>query len=224
MLINMSGIDNQWMGVDMNIEHLINFLKVTIFVVRDQRTYLLNQTVFTSKGVHVSWDRLGDISVASNVLRATKKRLGGELKTIYRGRTHKQPDLSKSVQKVFRMTVEIGLLNSSSSDDSIDPKYGIVDVLEAGEKSLKSSTLESFNKRVRHLAAGILTTDDDDNADDLPAYNGVFADDEGDFRLVFPSDVFEASDEDDENGQGGDGNGSDSEDDIISDSDTLLEN
>jgi hypothetical protein len=224
MLINMSGIDNQWMGVDMNIEHLINFLKVMFFVVRDQSTYLSNQTVFTSKGVHASWDRLGDISVASNVLRATKKRLGGELKTIYRGRTHKLPDLSKSVQKVFRMAVEIGLLDSSSSGDSIDPKYGIVDVLEAGKKSLKSSTLESFNKKVQHLAAGILTTDDDDNADDLPAYNGVFADDEGDFRLVFPSDVFEASDEDDENGQGGDGNGSDSEDDITSDSDTLLEN
>lgn len=31
MLVNMSGIDDQWMGVDMNIEHLINFLKVSIF-------------------------------------------------------------------------------------------------------------------------------------------------------------------------------------------------
>jgi len=40
MLINTSGLDNQWMGVDMNIEHLINFLKVTIFPTRDQCTYL----------------------------------------------------------------------------------------------------------------------------------------------------------------------------------------
>ena len=29
MLINMSGVDDEWMGVDMNIEHLINFLKVS---------------------------------------------------------------------------------------------------------------------------------------------------------------------------------------------------
>ena len=36
MLINMSGIDDQWMGVDMNIEHLINFLKVTTPNVHDQ--------------------------------------------------------------------------------------------------------------------------------------------------------------------------------------------
>ena len=35
MLINTSGIDGQWMGVDMNIEHLINFLKVVIFTARD---------------------------------------------------------------------------------------------------------------------------------------------------------------------------------------------
>jgi hypothetical protein len=31
-LINMSGTDDQWMGVDMNIEHLINFLKVNILL------------------------------------------------------------------------------------------------------------------------------------------------------------------------------------------------
>lgn len=40
MLINTSGIDDQWMGVDMNIEHLINFLKVIIIVVCDQRVDL----------------------------------------------------------------------------------------------------------------------------------------------------------------------------------------
>ena len=40
MLVNMSGIDDQWMGVDMNIEHLINFLKVTVFTPHNQRAYL----------------------------------------------------------------------------------------------------------------------------------------------------------------------------------------
>ena len=40
MLINMSGIDDQWMGVGMNIEHLINFLKVTFFTPHNQRAYL----------------------------------------------------------------------------------------------------------------------------------------------------------------------------------------
>ena len=40
MLVNMSGIDDQWMGVDMNIEHLINFLKVTVFTPRNQHAYL----------------------------------------------------------------------------------------------------------------------------------------------------------------------------------------
>ena len=173
--------------------------------------------MFASKGVHASWDRLGDISAASNVLRTTKKHLGRELKTIYHGWSHKQPDLSKSVWKVSRMATEIGLLDSSSSDDSIDSKYRIVDVVEAGEKTLKSSTLESFNKKARHLAAGILTTDNDENIEDLPAYNGAFTDDEEDTELVFPSDVFETGSESDKESD------SDGEDDGMSDSDTLLD-
>jgi len=179
--------------------------------------------VFTSKGVHGSWDRLGDISAASNVLRATKKRLGQELKTIYRGRTHKVPDLSKSVWKVSQMATEMGLLDAGSPDDPIDIKYGVVDVLETGEKFLKSSTLESFNKKSRSLAAGILTVDDDENAEELPAYFSAFTDDDGDVGLVFPSDIFETSGEDDDSGQDDGGGGGDDEDDDMSDSDTLLE-
>jgi len=40
MLINMSGVDDQWMGVDMNIEHLTNFLKVIVLNAHDQCVYL----------------------------------------------------------------------------------------------------------------------------------------------------------------------------------------
>jgi len=178
------------------------------------------QGVFTSKGVHASWDRLGDISAASNILRAIKKRLGMELKTIYRGRTHKIPDLSRSVWKVYKMAIEMSLLDSGSQDDSIDAKYGAVDILESGEKLLKASTLELFNRKAHSLAAGILTTDDDENTEVLPAYDGAFTDEEGDIGLVFPSDIFETNDEDNESGESDD---SDDNDDITSDSDMLLD-
>lgn len=173
--------------------------------------------MFASKGVHASWDRLGDISAASNVLRATKKHLGRELKTIYRGRTHKQPDLSKSVWKVSRMAIETGLLDSSSTDDSINSKYRVIDIIEAGGKTLKSSTLESFNKKVWCLVAGILMTDDDESIEDLPPYDGAFTDDEEDAELVFPSDIFETGGGSDKESD------SDGEDDGMSDSDTLLD-
>ena len=33
--VNMSGINDQWIGVDMNIERLSNFSKVTGFATRD---------------------------------------------------------------------------------------------------------------------------------------------------------------------------------------------
>lgn len=169
--------------------------------------------MFTSKGVHASWDRLGDISATSNILRAVKKRLGRELKTIYRGRTHKVPDLSRSVWKVSEKAIEIGLLKKTHLGDSIDAEYGVIDILEGGEKSLRLSTLESFNKKTRSLAAGILTMDEDEDTGDLPVYSGAFMgdDDEDDIGLDFPGDLFEASDED-------------GEDDEMSDSDTLLEN
>ena len=107
------------------------------------------------------------------------------------------------------MAIETGSLNNSSLGDSIDSKYGVVDILEAGEKSLKSSTLDSFNKKAQCLAVGILTTDkdNDENVEDLPAYSGMFGNDD-------------TSDEDNKSDREDDWNG---EDDEMSDSDTLLE-
>jgi hypothetical protein len=183
------------------------------------------KVVFTSKGVHASWDRLGDISAASNVLRATKRHLGRELKTIYHGRTHKVPDLSRSVWKVSKTATEMNLLDSESPDDPIDTKHGVVDILETGERLLKSSTLESFNKKAHSLAAGILTTDEGEETETLPAYNcGGFTDDEEGVGLSFPSDSFEMSDGDSESGKDDDSDGDDDDDDdVMYDSDVLLE-
>ena len=115
------------------------------------------------------------------------------------------------MQKVTQTAIEVGLLNSGSSDDSIDPKYVVADVLEAGGKTLKSSTLGSFNKKARQLASGILMVDDDDRVEGLPAYSGALLDDDEDV---------ETSGEDDESDEEEDG---DSESDNMSDSDVLLD-
>lgn len=150
-----------------------------------------------------------------------KKCLGQELKTIYRGRTHKVPDLSRSVWKVLEKAIEIDLFDKDSSGDFIDAEDGVIDILEAGEKSLRSSTLESFNKKTRSLATGILTADDGENTQELPAYSGAFTDDDDEGAgSVFPSDIFWTSDEDDTSMGIDDFDG---EDDKMSDSDTLLE-
>ena len=47
MLINMSGVDDQWMGVDMNIEHLINFLKVSNLVAFNSHIHSMNYRRFS---------------------------------------------------------------------------------------------------------------------------------------------------------------------------------
>ena len=106
------------------------------------------------------------------------------------------------------------MLDKNSPDDLVDAKYKVVDILEAGEKSLKSSTLGSFNGKVRSFAAGILTTDDEENAEDLPVYSGGCVDDD---------DIFKASDEDDESERVDGSSDSDGEDNEMSDSDTSLE-
>lgn len=151
------------------------------------------------------------------------------------------------------MATEYGLLDGDSPDDPISSKYGVVDVLEAGEKALKSATLESFNKKARNLAGGILTTDDE-NADGLPdggestelvfpsdMFEATGGDDGCDEGLVFMDEMFETSDDDDEddkkeeeddnNNKDNDNNedednmdnGNDSEDDGMVDSDTFID-
>jgi len=121
------------------------------------------------------------------------------------------------------MVIELSLLDSGSPDDTVDAKYRVIDVLETREKLLKSSTLKLFNKKTRNLIAGILTTDDSENTEDLPAYDGALTGDEEGVGLVFPSDILEMSDEDDEIGKDDDNDDSDDDSSIMSDSDTLLE-
>ena len=57
MLVDISGLPGHWMAIDLNIEHLIGYLK----------------RLFTSKGVYSQWDRLGNISAAISHLQAIKK-------------------------------------------------------------------------------------------------------------------------------------------------------
>ena len=133
------------------------------------------------------------------------------------------------------MATEFGLLDGNSPDDSINSKYKVIDVLEAGEKALKSTTLESFNKKARSLTAGILTTDDSEDI-------GGLLDDREDAGLVFPSDIFDTGSGDDgceeslvfmdhmfgmsdeDSDEDGDMDGySDDEDDEMANSDILLE-
>ncbi|KAF8258084.1 hypothetical protein EI94DRAFT_1816167 [Lactarius quietus] len=58
MLVNPSGLPGHAMGINLNIEHLIHYLK----------------TLFATKGIYSNWDRLGNIAAGINYLQLVKKQ------------------------------------------------------------------------------------------------------------------------------------------------------
>ncbi|KAG1873853.1 hypothetical protein F4604DRAFT_1582361, partial [Suillus subluteus] len=129
-LINLTGLEGH-----------IKFLKVRL-------DYII------TKGVYSTWDRLGDISATIALLQNIKKQVGHALGITYHGLNHTTPNTSSSVWKVANKLneLELHVFNPDRKEnDSIKP---IVDVLTEGKQKLKSSTLVSFNKKVREMLAG----------------------------------------------------------------------
>ena len=71
MISNVSGLQGHGMGVDMNAEHGINALK----------------TLFSSKGIYSTWDRLGDISACIVQLEDIKRQTCLALGVGHEGKT-----------------------------------------------------------------------------------------------------------------------------------------
>ncbi|KAG9310626.1 hypothetical protein JVU11DRAFT_9194 [Chiua virens] len=102
MLVNLTGIEGHCMPIDLNIEHLIKFLK----------------HFFAAKGIYASRDHLATINKVA----------------------HKVGELELHIPKPDRL-----------GSDLIRP---VVDTLEAGGRKLRSSTLATFNRKVRGMMAG----------------------------------------------------------------------
>jgi hypothetical protein len=64
---------------------------------------------FVAKGLHSSWDKLGDISAAVLQLQNVKKQVTKALGASYEGKTHTTPDTSMLVWKVANKVRELVL-------------------------------------------------------------------------------------------------------------------
>ncbi|KII89519.1 hypothetical protein PLICRDRAFT_109156, partial [Plicaturopsis crispa FD-325 SS-3] len=120
-----------------------------------------------AKGMYGSWERLGDISAAINHIQRVKKQVGSALGAKYHGRSHTTPDTSASVWKVFHKVQELNLLKFDADRDGNDATKATVDILKSGEQKLKSSTLGTFNKKLKAFHTGVSI--DDNETDELPA-------------------------------------------------------
>lgn len=140
MIVNISGLSGHFMAVDLNIEHLIGYLK----------------TFFVAKGLRSSWDRLGDISGAVVELQNVKKQVARALGTAYEGSTHTTPDTSPLVWKIANDVRTLGLGKYQPNRNGNLKQKLVLNLIDIGEKKLVSSSLATFNKKLSCMMAGNL--------------------------------------------------------------------
>ena len=158
MLVNQIGLEGRFMPVDLNIEHLNHFLKVSS--ISAGRLKLLDLTssgkrFFTAKGVYASWDQSG-ISAAVDHLQHIRKQVGSSLGISYHGLIHTTPDTDSPVQKISYKVNKLAMhvVAPPCHNTNTTAVKPVVDALAAGERKLKSSTLSTFNRKVQTLLAG----------------------------------------------------------------------
>jgi hypothetical protein len=103
-----------------------------------------------------------------DLLQDTKKQVTSALGCPYQSSSHTTPDTSDSVWKVANKMREIGLDTFKHGRDGNDTAKKVVDVMALGEKRLKSSTLATFNKKVRRLHDGFVDEDAKLDVDEVP--------------------------------------------------------
>ncbi|KAK7016069.1 hypothetical protein R3P38DRAFT_3203850 [Favolaschia claudopus] len=147
MIVCISGLGpGHCMGIDMNIEHLIGYLK----------------NLLRAKGMDSTWDRLGNISAAIIPLQNIKKKMGALLSTSYQRGGHTTPDTSKLVWRVQEKVASERLQEfESGRANNIRAKL-TKDICKVGEQKLKSSTLNTFNKKLRALIDGLTFEEEED--------------------------------------------------------------
>ncbi|KAG6906553.1 hypothetical protein DXG01_013220 [Tephrocybe rancida] len=135
MIVNPSGIPGHAMGINLNIEHLIGYLKI----------------LFTSKGLYANWDRLGDISAAVNHLQWIKNS----------GSTHTTVNTDELAWRIANKVRDLKL--QDVIENCPVPCKLVHDLRLYGRGKFESSSLSTFNKKIHHLIKGkAIKTESDD--------------------------------------------------------------
>ncbi|KAF8274044.1 hypothetical protein EI94DRAFT_1768902 [Lactarius quietus] len=157
MLVNLSGLAGHAMPIDLNIEHLIGELK----------------GLLQAKGIHSTWDCLGNISAAVDILKKLKKQVASAMRTAYQGTTHKAPRTEPLVWRVANKVRE-EMLHSYKEDQIGNTKAKLVpDVIFVGKVKLKSSSLSTFNRKVHGMVEGREYDEDLEADSDLLPQNTI---------------------------------------------------
>ncbi|KAH9036996.1 hypothetical protein EDB85DRAFT_2142800 [Lactarius pseudohatsudake] len=138
MLINPSGLPGHSMGINLNIEHLIRYLK----------------TLFAAKGIYSNWDRLGNISAGINYLQLVKKQVTKSLKSGYQGSTHTDVDISALVWRIANKARELELQTTIVDQEDNLTLRPVANIFTTGFKKFQTSSLVTFNKKLADMRQG----------------------------------------------------------------------
>jgi hypothetical protein len=147
MLVNISGLPGHWMAIDLNIEHLIGYLK----------------HLFASKGIYSHWDRLGNVSAAISHLQAIKKQVSLLVKAGYQRLNHTATDTSVLVWRIADKAQELNLHTNLTDRLENENAKPFTDLVVTGYKKFESSSLATFNKKIADSKVGILTIQEADD-------------------------------------------------------------
>ncbi|KAJ7259360.1 hypothetical protein C8J57DRAFT_1640075 [Mycena rebaudengoi] len=158
MIICISGLGpSHCMGVDLNIEHLVGYLK--------------------AKGMTSTWDRLGNISASIVHLQRVKKKVAAALETAYRNTGHTTPNTSALVWRVADKVDSENLQQFEDGRVNNDRCKITVDGTLTGEAKMKSSTLATFNKNILSMIKGHAFEEEEDECPTM-AYGTAASEDD----------------------------------------------
>ncbi|KAF6766018.1 hypothetical protein DFP72DRAFT_1161701 [Ephemerocybe angulata] len=134
-IINISGLPGHGMGIDLNIEHLIRYLKA----------------LFTAKGIYSKWERCGHISASINIVMLLKQRVSRSLKLRYQGSTHSKVSSAALVERMRLKAKELQLhvVVPGRTGASLKP-----DLRALGRQKIESSSLAAFNAKIHDIVSG----------------------------------------------------------------------
>jgi hypothetical protein len=144
------------MGINLNIEHLIQYLKVGPFSLMSvaYRGGCKPQSLFVAKGIYSNWDRLRNIAAGINYIQLVKKKVTNSLKSGYQGSTHTDVDTSALVWRIANKAKELELQHTVPDCEGNSTARPVVDIFTAGYKKFQTSLLATFNKKIVDMRQG----------------------------------------------------------------------
>ena len=115
---------------------------------------MFSQHHYTANGVHAQWDRLGHIASSINDLMRVKKHLNKQFGLSYKSIDHKDADTTELVLKALQHVADARLLEVDERRVDNDSAKLTKDLFVVGDTKIASSSLSTFNKKMRAFIEG----------------------------------------------------------------------